>query len=105
MRALAITLALMVAVHAAPEDPKALEAAVVAAANGSTDEQRAMEGQLLEQLHQASTRDEKSLLCRLLRRVGSSRSVSSLAAMLGNEEDSHMARFALASIPVASSTC
>lgn len=99
MRALAITLALMVAVHAAPEDPKALEAAVVAAANGSTDEQRAMEGQLLEQLHQASTRDEKSLLCRLLRRVGSSRSVSSLAAMLGNEEDSHMARFALASIP------
>ena len=99
MRLLAITLVLMVGVYAAPEDPKALEAAVVAAANGSADEKRAMEEGLLKQLSQASTREEKSLLCRLLRRVGSPRSVSVLAAMLGEEEHSHMARFALASIP------
>ncbi|MFT4640728.1 MAG: HEAT repeat protein [Verrucomicrobiales bacterium] len=77
-----------------------LEAAVAEASNSTdADAKRSMEDQLLASLAKAESREEKSLLCRLLRRIGSSRSVSALSALLADEESSHMARFALASIP------
>lgn len=101
MKLTAILLALLVATQAQQTDPKPLEVSVAAAANGSAEAQRSMEDQLLARLSKATSREEKAFVCRLLRRVGSARSVPALAEMLGSEEDSHIARFALASIPGA----
>ncbi len=49
-----------------------------------------------------ATRKEKADACRELARVGDKRAVPVLAALLGDEEMSHMARYAMESIPDAS---
>ncbi len=68
----------------------------------SHDDQAAreeIEMALLEVLKSEATRDGKDYVCRKLKIIGTDASVPTLAAMLGMEDHSHMARFALQSIP------
>ncbi len=76
-----------------------IEAELVRVGNDSVNQQRIDERRLLDTLATAKTREAKSLLCRLLRRIGSEQSIPVLRPMLVNEEIGHMARFALAGIP------
>lgn len=59
----------------------------------------AQEAELLAVLRSESTREQKSAACRQLARVGTKEAVPVLAALLGDEEMSHMARYALETIP------
>lgn len=59
----------------------------------------AQEAELLAVLRSESTREQKSAACRHLARVGTKEAVPVLAALLGDEEMSHMARYALETIP------
>jgi HEAT repeat protein len=58
-----------------------------------------MEQRLIAALGAAKTRGGKAFLCRQLTFVGSQGSVPALAALLADEEASHMARYALQRIP------
>ncbi|MHB1035925.1 MAG: HEAT repeat domain-containing protein [Pirellulales bacterium] len=55
----------------------------------------AQEAKLLAVLRSGATLEEKSAACRQLARVGTKESVPTLAALLGDEKLSHMARYAL----------
>jgi HEAT repeat protein len=57
---------------------------------------------LVAVLQSDATRKEKADACRELARVGGKEAVAPLAALLGDEELSHMARYALESIPGSS---
>lgn len=59
----------------------------------------AQEAEQLAVLRSESTLEQKSAACRQLARVGTKEAVPVLAAMLGDEEMSHMARYALETIP------
>ncbi len=59
----------------------------------------AQEAQLLGVLRSDATLQEKSAACRQLARVATKESVPTLAAMLGDEKLSHMARYAMERIP------
>ncbi len=71
----------------------ALLAATTAAASAAT------EAQLLAVLKSNATQKEKVDACRELARVAGKQSVPVLAALLGDEKLSHMARYALETIP------
>jgi HEAT repeat protein len=67
----------------------------VLAASGDAQRRAALEEKLLGALAQATTRDGKELLCRLLSAIGTARSVPLLEGMLRDAELSALARFAL----------
>jgi HEAT repeat protein len=58
----------------------------------------AQEAELLELLRSDATRQDKSAACRQLARIATVESVPTLAELLGDEELSHMARYALEGI-------
>ncbi len=55
----------------------------------------AQEAELLAVLRSSATRQEKSAACRQLARIATKEAVPTLAALLGDEKLSHMARYAL----------
>ena len=67
-------------------------------ANTVTDS-LAQEADLLAVLRSQATLEEKSAACRQLTRIGTKEAVPTLAALLGDEKLSHMARYALEAIP------
>jgi HEAT repeat protein len=62
-------------------------------------ESLAQEAKLLAVLRSEATLGEKSAACRQLTRVATKEAVPTLAALLGDEKLSHMARYALEAIP------
>jgi HEAT repeat protein len=62
-------------------------------------ESLAQEAKLLAVLRSEATLQEKSAACRQLTRVATKEAVPTLAALLGDEKLSHMARYALEAIP------
>lgn len=71
-----------------------IEDAVVAT-HGDDSAKRELESRLAAVLATDVSRDAKDFVCRQLMLVGSAASVAALAALLGQEENSHMARYAL----------
>lgn len=65
----------------------------------TASESFAQEAKLLAVLRSEATLEEKSAACRQLARVATKESVPTLAALLGDEKLSHMARYALETIP------
>lgn len=59
----------------------------------------AQEAELLAVLRSEATVQQKSAACRQLARVATKQAVPTLAALLGDEKLSHMARYALEAIP------
>jgi HEAT repeat protein len=59
----------------------------------------AQEAELIAVLRSDATLEEKSAACRQLTRIGTKEAVPALAALLGDEKLSHMARYALEPIP------
>lgn len=76
-----------------------LTAILLAATTAHASDQ---ESKLLAVLRSDATIQEKSTACRELTRVATKESVPTLAALLGDEKLSHMARYALEAIPDAS---
>jgi HEAT repeat protein len=73
-----------------------LALALLAAAAASS---AAQEAKLIAVLRSGATQEEKATACRELARVATKQSVPALAALLGDEKLSHMARYALETIP------
>src|SRR5258708_25103169 len=71
----------------------------VTAAHGKADLSHDLEGGLVAALKGEISRDAQDYLCRKLAIVGTAAAVPALAVLLGNENNSHMARFALERIP------
>ena len=71
-----------------------LEEAVVAALGDATL-RKALEARLIPLLDANVSRDAKDIVCRMLRKMGSSDSVPALARFLPDKDLSHMARYAL----------
>jgi HEAT repeat protein len=67
----------------------------VTAAHGKTDLTADLENRLLAALKSDLARDARDYLCRKLAVIGTAAAVPTLAGLLGSEENSHMARFAL----------
>ncbi|MGQ9592645.1 MAG: hypothetical protein ACUVYA_20400, partial [Planctomycetota bacterium] len=67
----------------------------VVAALGDPAQRRALEARLAAVLKTDASRDAKDVVCRALRIVGTAESVPALAALLGDRDLSHMARYAL----------
>ncbi|MCF7972818.1 MAG: HEAT repeat domain-containing protein [Phycisphaerae bacterium] len=65
------------------------------ASHGDTAALRALEKRLVDALESGLSRSAQDYVCRRLRVVGTVQSVSALAALLPNEETSHIARYAL----------
>lgn len=83
------------------QDPKVLapiEEAIVAT-HGDDAGRVQLEKRLVESLGTELSFDAKQFLCRKLMIVGTAASVPALAALLGDEKLSHMARYALERIP------
>ena len=59
----------------------------------------AQEAKLIAVLKSGATQEEKAAACRQLARVATKQSVPALASLLGDEKLSHMARYALETIP------
>ena len=73
---------------------QAIDAAVVAA-HGETALRADLEKRLSAVLAAGSSRAAKEYACRKLSMIGTAASVPALAALLGDKDNSHMARFAL----------
>jgi len=67
----------------------------VIATHGDESARRELESRLAAVLSTDAPRDAKDYACRKLMLIGSAASVAALAALLGKEENSHMARYAL----------
>ena len=61
--------------------------------------QEAKEAKLLAVLKSGASQEEKSAACRQLARIATKQSVPTLASLLGDEKLSHMARYAMETIP------
>ncbi len=59
----------------------------------------AQEAKLIAVLKSGATQEEKAAACRQLARVATKQSVPVLASLLGDEKLSHMARYAMETIP------
>ncbi len=77
---------------------KTIDDAVVAA-HGDAALRADLEKRLSAILGAGTSRAAKEYACRKLMMIGTAASVPALAALLGNADDSHMARFALERIP------
>jgi HEAT repeat protein len=71
---------------------------LVSAASADTRVCPQVEQRLLNLLAEATTYDSRQFICRLLRTIGTAKSVESLEPLLTDPEMSHMARFALGRI-------
>lgn len=78
---------------------KPIDEAVVETSD-DPEARKALEIRLTDMLKTDISRDAKDYICRKLRVVGSAACVPTLSDMLGQPENSHMARFALERIPV-----
>ncbi|MBS0260674.1 MAG: HEAT repeat domain-containing protein [Planctomycetes bacterium] len=67
----------------------------VAAAQSNAEARQDLESRLLAALSSDISRDAKDFVCRMLTIVGSTAAISALAALLPDEQLSHMARYAL----------
>lgn len=76
----------------------------VAASHGKAAARKDLENRLLKSLESDISRDAKDYVCRKLAIVGSAESVPKLRKLLGLENHSHMARFALERIPGCEAT-
>ncbi len=83
---------------AEPDVLKPIDRAIIAT-HGDAGGRRALEKKLLDALAGGISRSAQDYVCRRLRIVGTKRSVGALAALLGAEETSHIARYALERIP------
>jgi HEAT repeat protein len=85
------------------DDPKVLkpidEAVVTTRDNPAA--RKELETRLIGTLKTDVSRDAKDYICRKLRVIGTAAAVPALAEMLGQEENSHMARYALERMPAA----
>ena len=79
---------------------KPIDDAVVST-HGDAAARKALEDQLAAVLNTDASRAAKDYVCRLLRIVGTASSVPAIAPLLSNKDLSHMARYALESIPAA----
>jgi hypothetical protein len=79
---------------------KDIDAAVVAA-HADRDLRNELEKRLIAVLGPGTSRAAKEYACRKLCMIGTAASVPALAALLGDHDTSHMARFALERIPAA----
>ena len=82
-------------------DPKVLQPiddAIVATHNDAAG-RKDLEARLIAALNSAASRAAKDAVCRALKTVGTAAAVPALAALLPNEQLSHMARYALERIP------
>lgn len=77
---------------------KPLDDAIVDSA-GDEDARKEIEEKLIGILKGDASADGKNYVCRLLKFVGTDASVPTLSSMLGDDKHSHMARYALQSIP------
>ena len=77
---------------------KPIDEAIVAS-HGDESARNEIEMALIEVLKSDATRNGKDYVCRKLKIIGTDASVPTLASMLGDDNHSHMARFALQSIP------
>lgn len=82
-------------------DPKVLQPidAAVVASHGNDAARKDLETRLAAVVKAETPRDAKDYACRQLRLIGTKESVPTLAALLPQKEVSHMARYALQSIP------
>ena len=81
---------------------KPIDQAIIAT-HGDAAARAALEKRLLEALTSGASRSAQDFICRALRNIGTAQSVDTLAAMLQNEDTSHIARYALERIPDAAS--
>ena len=83
------------------DDRKALRPIdeAIVASHGDDAARAEIETALIGVLTSDATRNGKDYVCRKLKIIGTAASVPTLAAMLGDDNHSHMARFALQSIP------
>jgi hypothetical protein len=79
-------------------DVQAIEDAVVAS-NKDAAARKTMEQRLIQALGSSLSRDAKDYLCRQLALIGSAASVPTIASLLANEGNAHLARHALERIP------
>ena len=77
---------------------KPIDDAIVAS-HGDAAARKEIEAALIDVLNSDASRNGKDYVCRKLKIIGTDASVSALTAMLGDKHHSHMARFALQSIP------
>jgi HEAT repeat protein len=77
---------------------KPIDDAVVAS-YGKAEARKELETKLAAVLSTSASRDAKDYCCRILRVIGTAECVPALAALLGDKELSHSARYALQSIP------
>lgn len=75
-----------------------IDAAVIAT-HGDVAARKVLETRLAEVLKTGASRDAKDFACRTLRVIGTAESVPALAALLSDKDLSHMARYALQSMP------
>jgi HEAT repeat protein len=73
----------------------------VVATQGDAAARKELETRLLAVLTSGASRSAKDYVCRTLRTVGTAESVPALAALLSEEDLSHIARYALERIPAA----
>ena len=73
----------------------------IVATQGDSNGRQELEDQMIAVLESDATRNGKDYVCRKLKIIGTAASVPALASMLGNEDHSHMARYALESMPNA----
>lgn len=83
------------------DDPKTLKAIdeAIIATHGDAAARAALEGKLVGALTSGISRSAVDYVCRRLRIVGTAQSVEALAALLPDENTSHIARYALERIP------
>ena len=77
---------------------KPIDDAIVAS-HGDATKRKEIEEALIGVLSGDASRNGKDYVCRKLKVIGTDASVPALASMLGNKDHSHMARYALQSIP------
>jgi HEAT repeat protein len=82
-------------------DPQILQpiSAAIVSSHGDAAARKELEERLVDVLGSGISRDARDFVCRQLKVIGTAASVPALAAMLANKEDSHMARYALESMP------
>jgi HEAT repeat protein len=71
----------------------------ITAAQGNAAALKPLEKRLVDALAGGISRSAQDYVCRKLRLIGTSQSVKTLAALLADEETSHIARYALERIP------
>ncbi|MBW7990070.1 MAG: HEAT repeat domain-containing protein [Planctomycetes bacterium] len=76
---------------------KPIDQAIIATQGASA--RKALEKSLVDALTSGISRSAQDYVCRKLRVVGTTQSVKALAALLADEETSHIARYALERIP------